>query len=166
MAVDARRRAEAALGRSLGGAHAWSRGGAPAVLGWKRRGRCSAGQRWSSGRDRSGARPELGGEGGVELDRSSVGRDGWSSGRRAGAVGAELHRSSGWSAGGARADQGRTTSAAAVRQTETEPQEARPGPASGGFAWRRGRRPATPGGGLARLSFFFFFFQICIYDWD
>jgi len=88
----------------------------------------------------------------VELDRSSVGRDGWSSGRRAGAVGAELHRSSGWSAGGARADQGRTTSAAAVRQTETEPQEARPGPASGGFAWpgaarssglRREARPAA-----------------------
>ena len=92
----------------------------------------------------------------MELDRSSVGRDGWSSGRRAGAVGAELHRSSGRSAsgarGGARADQGRTTSAAAVRQTETEPQEARPSPASGGFAWpgaarssrlRREARPAA-----------------------
>ena len=102
----------------------------------------------------------------MELDRSSVGRDGWSSGRRAGAVGAVLHRSSGWSAGGARggarADQGRTTSAAAVRQTETEPQEARPGPASGGFAWpggAAGGQLATPGGGLARLSFFFFLFS-------
>jgi len=39
-------------------------------------------------------------------------------------------------------------------------------PALAGSGGRRGRRPATPGGGLARLSFFFFFFQICIYGWD
>jgi len=114
--------------------------------------------------------------------RARRGREGWSStGARWGgmggarAVGRErLEQSSIGARGGVRAERGRIKDGRPPRRRcgRLRPSRRRRGqaqrvvashgparPALAGSGGRRGRRPATPGGGLARLSFFFLFFS-------